>query len=144
MEAGSTSSSSLSSSVVSPASRTSAVWKYFGFAKDDARKLVKDSCAICKQCGQKVAHGGGTTNLKKHLRSKHRLTYDELFTTTVLEKEQRSLDVFVRLVAVKKLPPHSDRTVQLTDAVADFIAHDLRPVSVVDGDGFLQLLSLAM
>lgn len=132
MEAGSTSSSSLSSSVVSPASRTSAVWKYFGFAKDGARKLVKDSCAICKQCGQKVAHGGGTTNLKKHLRSKHRLTYDELFTTTVLEK------------AVKKLPPHSDRTVQLTDAVADFIAHDLRPVSVVDGDGFLQLLSLAM
>ena len=81
--------------------------------------------------------------MKNHLRTKHHSTYDELFTTTVLEKEKRSLDVFVRSVAVKKPPLHSDHAVQLTDAVADFIARDLRPVRVVDGDGFLQLMQIA-
>jgi len=40
---------------------------------------------------------------------------------------------------VKKLPPHSTHAAQLTDAVADFIVRDLRPVRVVDGEGFFQL-----
>jgi len=134
---------SASPSVVSPSSRTSAVWKYFGFMKDDHGKLVKDSRAICKLCGQKVAHGGGTTNLKNHLRAKHRAIYNEVVASNSSEREQRSLDAFVRPADVKRLPPHSTRAVQLTDALADFIARDLRPVSVVDGDGFLQLMQVA-
>ena len=85
----------VSPSVVSPSSRTAVVWKHFGFSKDENGKLVKDSRAICKLCGQKVAHGGGTTNLKNHLRTKHRSTYDELFSSNSSEREQGSLDAFV-------------------------------------------------
>ena len=63
-----------SHSVVSPSSRISVVWKHFGFEKDDRGKLVKGAWATCKLCMQKVAHGSGTTNLKNHVRTKHRST----------------------------------------------------------------------
>ena len=85
----------VSPSVVSPSSRTAVVWKHFGFSKDENGKLVKDSSAICKLCGQKVAHGGGTTNLKNHLQTKHRSTYDELFSSNSSEREQGSLYIFL-------------------------------------------------
>ena len=49
--------------IVTPTNRSAAVWKYFGFKKDSSGKLLKDDRAICKQCRQAVAHGGGTTNL---------------------------------------------------------------------------------
>ena len=97
--------------VVSPSSRTSAVWKYFGFMKDDHGKLVKDSCTICKLCSQKVTHGGGTTNLKNHLQPKHRAIYNEVVVSNSSEGEQRSLDAFVRPADIKRLPPHSTCTV---------------------------------
>ena len=132
---------SASHSVVSPSSRISVVWKHFSFEKDDSGKLVKGARATCKLCMQKVAHSGGTTNLKNHLRTKHRSTYDELFEIN-LSETQSTLETFIR-PAVKKFPPHSPPAFQLTDAIADFIARDLRPVSVVDGDGFLQLMQLA-
>ena len=51
--------------------------------------------------------------------------------------------VYRHLNPVKKFPSISVRATQLTDAVADFIALDLRPVSVVDGHGFLKLMQVA-
>ena len=36
---------------------------------------LKGSRASCTLCRQKVAHGGGTTSLKNHLRTKHCSTY---------------------------------------------------------------------
>ena len=59
-----------------------------------------------------------------------------------MSETQSTLETFVR-PAVKKFPPHSTPAVQLTDAIADFIARDIRPVSVVDGDRFLQVMQLA-
>ena len=54
------------------------------------------------------------------------------------------MDIFVQKVSsVKKLPHSSTRAVELTDALLEFIAQDLRPVSVVDGHGFLNLMENA-
>ena len=53
------------------------------------------------------------------------------------------MDTFVQKVSVKKLPHNSTRAVELTDALLEFIARDLRPVSVVDGHGFLNLIEKA-
>ena len=44
---------------------------------------------------------------------------------------------------VEKLPPNSARAKTLTEFVAEFIVRDLRPVSTVDGDGFLNLMEVA-
>ena len=56
--------------------------------KDNSGKLLKGSGAICKLCKQKVAHGGGTTNLKEHSVKK---AYNKLFASSLLET-QSSLD----------------------------------------------------
>ena len=45
--------------------------------------------------------------------------------------------------SVEKLPHNSARAKKLTESVAEFIVRDLRPVSIVDGDGFLNLMEVA-
>jgi len=61
--------------LVTPKNRTSKVWQYFGFPKGH-KEEKKAFCTICKAG---VVHTGGTTNLKSHLHTWHRSTYDELF-----------------------------------------------------------------
>ena len=43
-------------------------------------------------------------------------------------------------VSVPKLPTSSMQVKMSTEAVADFVLKDMRPVSVVDGQGFLNLM----
>jgi len=45
----------------------SVVWKYFGVKKNSSGPAQRDKRITCKLCAHKVAHGGGTTNLKNHL-----------------------------------------------------------------------------
>ena len=101
-----------------------------------------DKHVTCKICAQKVAHGGGTINLKNHLRTNHRAEYEELFKSEQITS-QTSMDDFVQSSSVKKLPHDSTCAVELTSAVVEFAARDLRPVSVVDGCGFLNLMEVA-
>ena len=65
-------------------------------------------------CRQKVAHGGGTMNLRNLLRTKHHSMYDELFASNSVT--QSSLETFVRSTEVKKVPPHSICAVLLLHA----------------------------
>jgi len=50
------------------------------------------------------------------------------------------MDTYIQKVSIKKLPHIPTRAMELTDALLEFIARDLRPVSVVDGHGFLNLM----
>ena len=56
-----------------------------------------------------------------------------------------SIDSFVHKSSsiVKKLLRNLMHAVELTNAVVEFVARDLRPVSVVDGCGFLNLMEVA-
>lgn len=51
------------SSEVKAKSKTSKLWKYF--------KPVDDHFAICNMCSQKLSYKTSTSNLKKHMESKH-------------------------------------------------------------------------
>ena len=85
---------SASSDVVAYSTRLkSVVWKYFGVEKSSNGTVQKDRHVICKLCSQKVAHGGGTTNLKNHLRTNHRTQYEELYGSE--DTGQTSMDTFV-------------------------------------------------
>ena len=122
----------------------SLVWKHFGVEKSSAGIVQKDKHVVCKLCSHKVAHGGGTTNLRNHLRTNHRTQYEELYIAEQdADTRQSLMDTFVRQAAVKKLPHDSKRAIELTDALLEFVARDLRPVSVVDGRGFLHLMEKA-
>ena len=74
--------------------QTSVVWKYFGIEKNSNGIAQRDKCVICKICAQKVTHGGGTTNLKNHLRTNHQTEYEELYGNEQTTN-QTSMDSFV-------------------------------------------------
>ena len=69
------------------------VWKYFGIKKHSSGTAQRDRRVTCKLCVQKVAHGGGTTNLRNHLKTNHRVEFEELYGN---ETNQTSIDSFVQ------------------------------------------------
>jgi len=44
--------------------------------------------------------------------------------------------------AVTPLAPNSKRAVRITESIAQFVAKDLRPIAVFEGEGFKSLLSV--
>ena len=79
------------------------------------------------------------------MKTNHRAEFEELYGNEQIAN-QTSMDCFVQSSSsssVKKLPHSSSRAVELTNAVVEFVARDLRPVSVVDGCGFLNLMEIA-
>ena len=126
---------------VTPKNRTSIVWQYFGFPK--GQKEGKK--AYCKICKTGVVHAGGTTNLRNHLHMWHRLIHDELYKDSAAVAEATSsstLDDFVSKRVIP-LPQSSEKVKKLTCAVCDMIARDIRPISIVNDTGFLNLLKEA-
>ena len=131
--------------VVSPTGRKSLIWNYFGFSNDSSGKICKEK-AICKLCGQKFSHGGGTTNLRNHLKSGHLPEYNKLYVETASEQSsstQTCLDEFMAPPPSKKFSADSTKAKNLANAVSEFIVRDLRPINVVDGVGFLNLMHVA-
>ena len=68
---------------------------------------LKGSRTICTLCKQKVAHGGGTTNLKNRLRTKHCSTYVWWALRVTRRLRDSSFETFVQSAEVKEVPPHS-------------------------------------
>ena len=117
--------------------RISAVWEYFEEpivvpeTGKDGKQVKK---VACKLCDQQLTDGGGTTNLMSHLRAKHPEQYKRITdSATSSSSKQTTLST-----AFHKCSPQ--RSSAITDLIAEFVARDLRPLSVVDGVGFRQLL----
>ena len=92
---------------------------------------------------------GGTTNLRNHLRVNHPSLYDKLVSSSKDSQcessccKQDMMDRFLHsFTSGEKLSSRSQRMKMLSDAIAEFIVRDMRPVSVVDGLGFLNLMHI--
>ena len=65
------------STMATASSCKSCIWSFFSICSIDESK------AICAMCGETISRGGKcaktytTTNLKKHLHSRHRLQFEE-------------------------------------------------------------------
>ena len=143
---------SMAREIITPSSHKAAVWKYFGFQKDNktgnSGKLVMENKATCKLCFAKVARSGGTTNLHNHLRSHHREEYNsvigDVYTSNSDHTDQTKISDFCKHSSpTTKLPPNSKRAQELTAAVVEFVVRDLKPIRVVDSVGFLHLMDVA-
>ncbi len=103
----------------------SPVWEFFG--KININKVR------CKLCGgppfTDLAFHGGTTSMRNHLSSKHPEQLE------AASSSQRTLDSFFN---TKKCSVEHAK--EITERIAMFVARDLRPISVVDGDGFKSLM----
>ena len=98
--------------------------------------------AVCKLCFSKVARSGGTTNLQNHLRSHRHEEYNSVFGDIKTDQAKIS-DFYKHSSPTTKLPANSKRAQELTAAVVQFIVRDLKPIRIVDSDGFLHLMNVA-
>ena len=108
--------------------RTSPVWAYF--TRQEDRKIT------CNICNKQLADGGGTTNLQKHLRAKHVHEANKCIGEATDGKKQTLMSTFTD---TRRCSPA--RATRITELIAEMVARDLRPLSVVEADGFRQLLN---
>ena len=108
----------------------SPVWAYF--------ETVGEKKVRCKLCvppaTTTLAYHGGTTSMQSHLSSHHPDKYAG--ESSKESQSQRKLDSFVH---AKKCP--AERAEEITRRIAEVVARDLRPISIVEGAGFKHLLS---
>uniref|UniRef100_A0A1X7SFL6 BED-type domain-containing protein n=1 Tax=Amphimedon queenslandica TaxID=400682 RepID=A0A1X7SFL6_AMPQE len=93
--------------------------------------MLNVSCALKKET--LLAYHGGTTSMKNHLSSHHPscLSASEVTCSSV-----QSLDNFT---VQKKCP--AERSKEITKRIAEMVARDLRPLSLVEGEGFKRLMN---
>ena len=119
----------------------SKVWVHFGFHQKANSKDLDMQYAICKECHMKIKYCGNMTNLRAHLTRYHlELAAPEEVKrpkVVVLPPNQRTLDQTKMI----KLPPNSKIAKKITESIA-FISKDLQPYSVVENEGFQNLLSI--
>ena len=143
----------IADTIVSPTGRSALVWKHFGFKKDTSKRIDRSKHAVCKLCNALVAHRGGTTNLRNHLRLNLHTEYLLLYSSTEtdgINSDTSKKDATVTtqskiedFVYAPKLLVTSQRAKMLTEAVADYILKDMRPVSTINRQGFLNLMHVA-
>ena len=115
------------------------VWKFFSTLQD--RKSVQ--CQLCPAGNRDgvLAYHGGTSSMREHLKRRHYTAFCEVATTandssdTPVSKQTR-LDNFCHSVVCPRT-----RLKAITDCMAGVIIKDLRPISLVDGEGFQSLMS---
>ncbi|XP_061767894.1 E3 SUMO-protein ligase ZBED1-like [Nerophis ophidion] len=106
--------------------KLSKVWEYFTL--NTAKKTVS-----CKMCSMDLAWHGSTTSLREHLKRKHVLSTHEENS----RKKQASIsDLVERKVCT---PKHA---AALTDAILNMLLTDMRPLSIVEDEGFRQIIHI--
>ena len=106
------------------------MWQYF--TKDKDRKKAK-----CQLCSKELAYHSGTTNLREHLMNKHSGSYKAQDAKRGSKDKQGTLPQ-----TFSKPKRCSDgRAKEITDRIANFVALDMRPVRVVEGEGFIKMMA---
>ena len=93
---------------------------------------------------------GNTTNLASHLKSQHPLLYAKAGFLCKKKEEKRQVSADTRdtgqqslaeaLKRVTKFLCSSNKSKELSSAVAYFIAKDMQPINVVQGEGFKHMI----
>lgn len=109
------------------AAKRSVVWKYYQQI-NQASKPPRVRCTLCEDLT--LAYSGRTGNMLHHLETKHpsSLKHNSIGDG----KKQQTLMTFK--------PCSSEKSADITRAIASFVAMDLRPIAVVDGYGFKALM----
>uniref|UniRef100_UPI00398EB67A E3 SUMO-protein ligase ZBED1 n=1 Tax=Pristiophorus japonicus TaxID=55135 RepID=UPI00398EB67A len=115
-------------------------WTFFGFQGDALGRILDKTKIICKLCGVRLSYSGNTTNLRQHLIYKHRHEYNELVgATSAPQKGGEPYPQDFPSRTAKGATPPVGRT---TRAISEFIVADLLPLKTVEGEGFVQMMSV--
>ncbi len=117
------------------------VWRHFGFHYRQGTKEIDKSHAVCKMCNANVKYSKNTTNLRAHIMRHHSdVPLTEQQQQTANGKRVDPLQLTLEQVHTSKLPPTSTRATKITQSVLYFICKDMRPLSVVENEGFRYML----
>ena len=128
--------------MVSKRGGTAPIWNYMELSAPDV--------AVCLTCKDTFKYTGSTTsNLIKHIRTKHPLEYAELREESdsgVAAKSSRPSTSTVQptlIDTINKATPYkndSNKKRELDELVVRMIVEDLQPLSVVEDKGFRRLV----
>lgn len=126
--------------IPAPTHFKSKVWKHFGFYKLPGKTERDMRKGVCKLCRGLVTYCGNTTNLQAHLARHHptlklATVNPEPPKPSSSGQQQQSIED-----SLNKLPSGSEKAKRITRSIGQFIAKDLRPYSVVENEGFRNLL----
>ena len=101
--------------------RKSEVWKHFTIENNDKNKVK------CNLCATVLSYTGGSTGtMSNHLKLKHKS----------LKVEKSKQQTITALTALRSPVLSRDRWLRATQKLTLMCARDLRPISIVEGEGF--------
>ena len=109
-----------------PQSKT---WSYF--KRDVESEIVK-----CKLCNLEMTYTGGTSNILNRLKLKHLSDISGWF----MPEKQPSVAEFANSLRSRKLS--SSQNEHITRAIVEMVVLDYMPLKLVEGKGFLNLMSI--
>ena len=116
----------------------SPVWNYFSRSEDTSDE------AKCSVCGDSIKTSKNTSNMIKHLKSKHLSEYQVVIAEKNADKQAEPASKQPTLRATLKrsvtYDSESFRKRKIDDALIKMIALDLQPASVVEDTGFRHLV----
>ncbi|XP_032446924.1 zinc finger BED domain-containing protein 1-like [Xiphophorus hellerii] len=110
--------------------KMSKVWEHF-------RLNRKDNTAQCIHCKAELAYHNSTTSMLQHLKRKHPLHASNSYTVANSEPKSHTLDSFVQRVPGCSVV----QAAEFTNSILNMIITDMRPLSVVEDEGFQKMIS---
>ena len=127
---------------VKPKGAKSPLWEFFGFEIDVHNQPVdkERKTDLCKVCSSAVGYSGNTSNLKQHLHIHHPELLPGPSGLQGQQRKQSTLEECSTAVKARRLT--GKQVAGITNALASFLAKDLRPISLVEGEGFRSFMSV--
>ena len=132
--------------IVPNSASKSVVWEHFGFPGNEDGTVANKNVAVCRICKAEMPFKNNTTNLFTHLERHHKDVHSKLCrssreSTSAKQPKQSTLQENVN--ALQPLSTTSARYKQMVNAIGNFIAKDMLPLAVVEGEGFCKLMYAA-
>ena len=150
--------------IISPAWLKSKVWEHFGFPRpkdlsastaisaNNWKDLLKLSTTVCKICQYQLPYKtGNTTDMTIHLRRYHSIDVDASCKRKASDalgdcgSSRNQVQLTLKQCINKGTVWKSDsiESKNVLAAIADYVVKDVEPLSVVEGEGFRRLMSVA-
>jgi len=122
------------------AKRISIAWKFFELVKHqkDGKAVKQAECTLCPDTT--LTYAGETSNLIHHLEAKHSVEYNKVKDGEMEEDDKPAMKQLSLEVGLSTKKCSSARSKEIHAAISGFIVLDLRPIAVVDGNGFKRVL----
>ena len=119
------------------------VWRYFGFYTVDVKMTNKDE-AVCRLCKKQLSYSAATTNLRTYPLAYHPHEAVETEAPQASGAAGATLHVQPELTAFSSAPSEGPLPAASKDAITDkittFVCKDMRPIGIVSGEGFRDLM----